>query len=130
MSDEKKGLGNPNWTKGVSGNPSGKRALKILTDRVRMELVQNPHRVEKIAQAIIQKAEEGDLAATTLIWNRLEGMPHQTLAIDQTITEMSREERIARILELGSKLRVIDHAPSASDDPPPPSLPGPYGRRQ
>ena len=104
MSEEKKGTGNPNWRPGVSGNPSGKRALKILTDRVRMELTQNPNRVAKIAEAIITKAEDGDLAAATMIWDRLEGRPLQTVEVNSTVATLTPAERQQRVIELQARL--------------------------
>lgn len=113
MADEKRG--NPNWIKGVSGNPSGKRALKLLTDRVRMELTQNPHRVTKIAESIIAKAEDGDLAAATMIWDRLEGKPLQTMEINQTTVSLTPAERQQRVIELQARLigeGTGDDAPS------------------
>ncbi len=104
MTDQKKSAGNPLWQKGVSGNPSGKRALKILTDRLRMELTQHPERVAKIAEAVIAKAEDGDLAAATMIWDRLEGRPLQTMEINATTTMLTPEERRMRVLELQARL--------------------------
>lgn len=103
MSDDKK-AGNPLWRPGVSGNPSGKRALKILTDRVRMELTQNPHRVGKIAEAIISRAEEGDLTAATMIFDRLEGKPLQTMEINSTTVTLTPAERQQRVIELQARL--------------------------
>lgn len=104
MADEDKRAGNPLWRPGVSGNPSGKRALKVLTDRVRMELAQNPHRVNKIAEAIIAKAEDGDLAAATMIWDRLEGKPLQTMEINSTTVTLTPAERQQRVIELQARL--------------------------
>lgn len=123
-------MANPNWKPGISGNPNGNSKMRMLSDDLRKVLVQNPARLRKITETLVTMAEEGDLSAIQLVFDRLEGRAHQTIAIDQTVTEMSRDERIARILELGSKLRVVEHAPLASDDQRLPSLAGPSERRQ
>jgi ribosomal protein L17 len=106
MSEEKRAAGNPTWVRGRSGNPTGKSKTKILTDQLKALLVQSPERVRTIADKIITLAEDGDLEATKLIFERIEGKVTQSVEIDQTIT-LTREERIARIAELSNKLRPL-----------------------
>lgn len=103
---EKK-AGNPTWVPGRSGNPSGKSKTKLLTDALRIELIQNPNQARKIAKVIIEKAEEGDLAAANIIFDRLEGKPTQAIEIDQTVTNMPREEIDRRIQELTARLGMV-----------------------
>ena len=49
-------------------------------------------------------AEDGDLTATQMIFDRLEGKPHQTVEIDQTVTALPPEMRFARLIELQAKV--------------------------
>jgi len=99
--------GNPTWTPGRSGNPSGKSKTKLLTDALKLELVQNPTQARNIAKKIIAMAEEGDLAAANIIFDRTEGKPTQAIEIDQTITNMSRDEIDRRIQELTARLGMV-----------------------
>lgn len=91
---------------GQSGNPTGKSKLKPLTDRLRMILAQNPHRAEKIAEALITEAEGGNLQAAAMIFDRLEGKPTQSLEITDArqVTEIAEIDR--RIAELSNRLNL------------------------
>lgn len=70
------GKGNPNWIKGVSGNPLGKPRA-YLTKAVEFALT--PERAAEIAETLIYRAVEGDMAAIQLLWNRLEGRELQRI---------------------------------------------------
>jgi hypothetical protein len=107
MAEEKKSAGNPLWKPGVSGNKSGKSKTKLLTDALRMELVQNPGQARNIARKILALAEEGDLTAANIVFDRLEGKPTQAIEIDQTITNLTPEEIDQRIRELTARLGMI-----------------------
>lgn len=102
---------------GASGNPSGKSKTQWLTNALRMELAENPGRARKIATKILDMAEEGDLQAANIVFDRLEGKPVQTVEIDATVASLSHEERMQRILELQG--RIVD----VVDVPPPKALP-------
>ncbi len=97
-------MANPNWLKGVSGNPSGTRKTKPLSDQLRMLLAQNPGRARNIAEKLITMAEEGDLDAAKVIMDRLEGKPLQQIEVEQTITNMTPEDRRQRVIELQAKV--------------------------
>ena len=107
-------MGNPNWTKGRSGNPSGNSKMRMLSDDLRKVLTQDPARLRKITEQLVTMAEEGDLTATQMIFDRLEGKPHQTVEIDQTVTQLPPEMRFARLIELQAK--VIGETKVLSDD--------------
>lgn len=94
------------FTKGVSGNPTGKRKLKWLTDALHLELSQDPKRARTIALKIIELAEEGDLQAANIIFDRLEGKPTQQVEVSATVSRAEPEEIDARIEELSRRLGV------------------------
>jgi hypothetical protein len=96
--------GNPNWKPGVSGNIGGKSKTAWLTSALKMELSQNPKRARTIANKIIELAEEGDLAAANIIFDRTEGKPTQAIEVNTTVTNLSADERRTRVLELQTKL--------------------------
>jgi ribosomal protein L17 len=104
MSEERRKAGNPGWTVGRSGNPTGKSKTKILTDQLKALLVQDPKRVRNIADKVIELAEGGDLEATKLIFERLEGRVSQTIDVNTTVTNLTPEERRQRVIELQSRL--------------------------
>jgi hypothetical protein len=64
-----------------------------------------------IAAKVIEMAEEGDLEAVKLIWDRLEGKPLQQVDVNQTIEQIPPRERLQRILELQGKVVDLDPLP-------------------
>lgn len=98
------------WKKGESGNPGGRpKHAKLLTDAIRMELARDPKRARRIAVQLLDMAEDGDVNAAKLVFERLEGKPDQQ--IDQSVTidgtvrhEISRDERERRVAELMGKI--------------------------
>lgn len=116
MSDQPKNVGH-RFKKGQSGNPSGKSKTKWLTDALRMELAQNPQKARNIARKVIKMAEDGDLEATKLVFDRLEGRPTQAIEIDATVTSMTPDQRRQRLLELQAKVigETLVTLPSPSD---------------
>jgi hypothetical protein len=99
------------FKKGTSGNPSGKAKTQWLTDALRLELAQNPGRARKIADKIIGMAEEGDLQAANIVFDRLEGRPMQQLQIETTTRSADPAEIDRRIEELASRLRIASIPP-------------------
>lgn len=101
---------------GQSGNPTGKSKLKPLTDRLRMILAQNPHRAEKIAEALITEAEGGNLVAMNMLFQRLEGMPTQSLEITDArqVSELSEIDR--RIQALTNRLSMKPIIDASTED--------------
>lgn len=108
------------FTPGASGNPTGKSKTKWLTDALRMNLAADPARAKKIADKIITMAEEGDLQAANLIFDRLEGKPVQSIEIDATVSNLTSEERMQRILELQGRIVdvMVEPDPLALKAPP------------
>jgi hypothetical protein len=106
------------FKKGQSGNPSGKSKTKWLTDALRMELAQDPARARKIADKIVTMAEEGDLQAANIIFDRLEGKPVQSLEIEASVSSLPPETRLQRLLELqGRIVEVMDVTPVSLPKP-------------
>jgi hypothetical protein len=94
------------FTKGASGNPSGRGSMKLLTDQLRAELVQHPEKARNIARKLIDQAMEGDLQAATLLFNRIEGTPTQTIDVTTTTRSSDPAEVDQRIRELADRLRI------------------------
>ncbi len=79
-------IGRP-FTKGVSGNPKG-RPLKgqTIADCVREYLDEldsetGLSRKEKLVKKIVDRALNGDISATKLVWAYVDGLPRQTQVI-------------------------------------------------
>lgn len=108
------------FTPGASGNPTGKSKTQWLTNALRMKLAEDPARAKTIAEKVITMAEGGDLEATKLIWDRLEGKPVQSIEIDATVSSLSAEERMQRILELQGRIVdvMVEPDPLALKAPP------------
>ena len=66
-------------------------------------------KLRQIASKVISLAEDGDLDAVKLIWDRLEGRPMQQVDITATVEQIPPKERLQRILELQGK--VVDVTP-------------------
>lgn len=66
------------FAKGQSGNPAGRpKRGTALADALRKELT--PQARAKVVKALIKKAQEGDLAAIKLVFERLDGAVPQSL---------------------------------------------------
>jgi hypothetical protein len=63
-------LGNKNPTKN-----------KLFYDRLRMELTQNPAKLAKIVDALLEKAQEGEAWAVNTVMDRVDGKAIQTSEI-------------------------------------------------
>lgn len=88
-------MANPNWKKGMSGNPKGrpKKAAtltEILEDLGKVKDVSNGKgdtiaRKEALAAKLWQMAIKGDLGAIKYIFDRIDGKPEITEHIDATV---------------------------------------------
>lgn len=81
---------------GQSGNPAG-RPKQVATKLIRemaSELAEgsNETRLRRIVDALLTKAEGGDLEAVKIVFDRLEGRPRQSVSLD--IGERERAERM------------------------------------
>ena len=91
------------FKKGQSGNPGGSRLYKALSNALIMELKRNPHRANTVANKLITMAEEGDIQAHKLLFDRLEGKAEQSIDVThsgQVEHNLTVEQRRARVREL------------------------------
>jgi hypothetical protein len=99
------------WKPGESGNPKGRPPLgETFTDTLRLRANK-----EEIADKLIEIAKSGNVAALKYVYDRLDGMPHQTQNItmnteldarwlalledDRTDTESETEENLGGLQE-------------------------------
>ena len=55
------------------GNTYSNKEKRMPTERLRMELSQNPEKIKKIVIALIDKAIDGDLSAIKEVFDRVDG---------------------------------------------------------
>lgn len=98
------GTGNPDWTKGVSGNPNGRPVgAKNFTTKVReaLEALSEGKDIsyeKQLIQSILDNAiVKKDITAQKLIWNYLDGMPQQR-------TELSGADGQPLIVKIDSEI--------------------------
>lgn len=88
---------------GESGNPGGRPRGRSLTARLRTRLQQasadgESDVADKLVDALVASALDGEPAATKLLWNYCEGMPTATLALEaQWIVPVLTEEEYAAL---------------------------------
>ena len=88
------------WKPGQSGNPGGRPRTRPHTDELAKLLEgEAPNSDGKswafvIAEALLKRARKGDVRAFAVLANRMEGRPHQSIAVDVN-ANMSLSERIA-----------------------------------
>lgn len=63
------------------GNKNGSKS-RMFSDRLRMVLTQEPHRLRTIAEQLVSKAEEGEPWAIKELMDRLEGKAHQSTSLE------------------------------------------------
>jgi len=99
--------GNPHaWKQGQSGNPVGRPKSRTLSEHLRDRLKEQfPGRSDAtygrmVAEALVDRAINGDVMAIREVYDRVEGKPKQT--IDVNVEERKREmveDAIARMIE-------------------------------
>jgi len=60
-------------SKANKGNNNSNKENRMPTERLRMELKQNPEKVKKMMVALIDKAISGDMAAIREVFDRVDG---------------------------------------------------------
>ncbi len=89
---------------GESGNPAGRPRLDSLTEALREQLAEaaNPEDsrtvAEHLARALIKQGMKGNVAALSLIGDRCEGKPKQSLDVDLSVRdwrEMARSHGLS-----------------------------------
>jgi hypothetical protein len=63
----------------MKGNQNAKK--KPFTEQMKRFIVQNPEKMERIIEGVFKEAEEGSLAALSMIMDRVEGKPVQATDI-------------------------------------------------
>jgi glucosamine 6-phosphate synthetase-like amidotransferase/phosphosugar isomerase protein len=63
----------------MKGNQNARK--KPFTEQMKRFIVQNPEKMDKIIQGLFTEAEEGSLAALSIIMDRVEGKPTQSTEI-------------------------------------------------
>ena len=63
------------------GNKNASKS-RMFSDRLRMVLTQEPHRLRTIAEQLVSKAEEGEPWAIKELMDRLEGKAHQSTSLE------------------------------------------------
>ena len=70
------------WKRGESGNPGGRSREKPFRDALRLELAAagaDHKKLRRIAKVLIDKAEAGDLAAMSMVFDRIDGRVPQEI---------------------------------------------------
>lgn len=83
----------------MAGNKnSGKRMEKKAFEALSMEVARDPKRLRRIANVLLNKAEEGDMPAIKEVFDRLDGKPAQTVDMNvedkRTAADWTREELV------------------------------------
>ena len=90
------------FTKGQSGNPSGRRHEQKFRSMLEIALAdhgkdQTP-RLRKIADQVVTAAEKGERWAIEMIADRLDGKPHQSQSIQaERPHQLTKEQRDAAV---------------------------------
>ena len=85
---------------GKSGNPGGRPKTKPFAEALRMELAEagaDHKALRGIARRLIDKANEGDLAAIVELANRTDGKPAQQL----NLADADGEKLIVQLVRFG-----------------------------
>lgn len=97
--------GNPNWTKGVSGNPGGQRSVVRETRKVAGD--ESPASIAELARIRDESPDpHARIAACKLILAYGCGKPVQP--IEKTVTHVKRSPRDMSLDELERKLASMD----------------------
>lgn len=70
---------------GPPGNDYGTKKYKIWGETLRRIAIQDPEKLRKIAEALYQKASEGDVQAVKEIGDRLDGKAHQSMDVQADV---------------------------------------------
>lgn len=99
------------WKKGESGYTGGKKPHKALTHALIMRVTDDPKQAHRVARKLWMMAEDGDINAAKLIFERLEGKADQNLSIEHSGSvehnhNLTTEERRERVKELMAKTLI------------------------
>jgi hypothetical protein len=109
---------------GESGNPAGRPKRTRLTDALTVKLAENAPGAseetiaERIAQALVDEALNGNVQAIREIGDRTEGKPRQALDINATLMdwrEMAKEYGLSEDDVINEAKQLIESAADSSD---------------
>ncbi|PSH04628.1 MAG: hypothetical protein CXZ00_07405 [Acidobacteria bacterium] len=100
------------WQLGQSGNPGGRPKKRLISEELERLLAEEAPKsggkpwAEVIAEALLRKASNGDVRAIAELANRIEGKPHQSLAVDveRNLGLAERLERARKRLETAQQV--------------------------
>ncbi len=83
------------------GNTNAKRDNRLITDALRRVVTQSPEKLRKACEKVLDDAVEGNLGAFSVIADRLDGKPAQsvTLSGDEDAPLVTRIERVIQNLK-------------------------------
>lgn len=81
------------------GNDYSKRSNRLWADTLRRIAVQDPQKLRRIAEALYDKAAEGDIAAAREIGDRLDGKANATVDITHHDGESLNEKQAKQMAE-------------------------------
>ena len=96
-----KSRGNPNWKKGVSGNPGGRPHQP--QEMLEIARAESPAAFRRVCDLVQSKNEQVALAAAKEVLDRAWGKPSQEATVNlrhSDVTEWSRAEILDRLAEL------------------------------
>ena len=72
------------FKEGQSGNPNGRPKKGVsITDTIRQMMNEQPEIKKALGAKILDMALKGDITAIKTIWNYLDGMPQQSLKVEE-----------------------------------------------
>jgi len=77
------------------GNKNATTEKRLITDALRRVVTQNPEKLKKACEKIMDDAVEGNIAAFNMMSDRLEGKPAQS--VDLKVTEVSHEDALSAL---------------------------------
>ena len=66
---------------GQPGNTNATKDKRLVTDALRRVAVQNPEKLRKACEKVLEDAMDGNLAAFSLLSDRLDGRPAQSVTV-------------------------------------------------
>ena len=64
------------------GNTNSRKENRLITDELRRVVTQSPKKLKEACEKVLSDAVEGNLAAFTVMADRLDGKPAQSVSLD------------------------------------------------
>ena len=110
------------WKEGTSGNPKGRALYKPFKYALMVDLLRDGPdmpRLQKIVQAVLHKAEQGDIEAVKFVADRLDGRAVQQIDAvindERSLDALSTQDLQRRAEELSKRLARRIAAPLSAD---------------